>query len=233
LSGKRIWEIDFCRALAILLMIIFHLVFDLSYFLRFEINYLSGFWYWEGKAAALLFIFLAGISSGFSRNTVKRGLKVLGFGLVITLVTFVVFREQYVRYGILHLLGTGMILFPLLKRMPDVWLVLGAAVIAVAALPVQDILVETSIFLPFGLMYEGFSTVDYYPLVPYFAVFILGIVAYKKFYYQRKSLFPFYNNESRVGKYITMISKNSLAIYLLHQPILLAIIYLLKFLVNH
>lgn len=225
MGAKRIWEIDFLRALAIILMIVFHLVFDLSYFAGLEINYRSGFWYWEGKSAALLFIFLAGISSGFSRNTVKRGLKVLGFGLVITLVTFVVFREQYVRYGILHLLGTGMIVFPLLKRLPAVWLVLGAVVIAIAALPMREILVETSIFLPLGLMYEGFSTVDYYPLVPYFAVFILGIVAYKKFYYQRESLFPFYNNESRVGKYITMLSKNSLAIYLLHQPILLAIIY--------
>jgi uncharacterized membrane protein len=228
LSGKRIWEIDFLRALAIILMIVFHLVFDLSYFAGLKINYSSGFWYWEGKAAALLFIFLAGISSGFSRNTVKRGLKVLGFGLVITLVTFVVFREQYVRYGILHLLGTGMLLFPLLKRLPAVWLVLGAAVIAVAALPMRDILVETSIFLPLGLMYEGFSTVDYYPLVPYFAVFLLGIVAYKKFYYQRKSLFPFDPHEPRVGKYITLISKNSLAIYLFHQPVLLVIIYLIK-----
>lgn len=238
MSGRRIWHIDFLRALAIMLMIIYHLVFDLGYFTGLEIDYSSGFWYWEGKAAALLFIFLAGLSSGFSRNNVKRGLKVLGFGLVITLVTYLIFQEQYVRYGILHLLGTGMLLFPVLQRLPNIWLVISALTIALAAIPMQDILVGTRLFLPLGLMYQGFETVDYYPLIPYFAVFLLGIVAYKKYYSNvssneaRNLSCNECNNVSRLRKYITMISKHSLVIYLLHQPIMLGIIFLIKFLTN-
>lgn len=231
---ERIWEIDFLRAMAIILMIFFHLVYDLNEFWGREVAILSSFWYWEGKVAVWLFIFLAGISSGFSRNNVRRGLKVLAFALLISLVTYFIFQEQYVRFGILHLLATAMLLFPLLKRLPNVWLLISAAVLLLAAIPLRTVLVETSLLLPFGLMYEGFSTIDYYPLFPYLAVFLMGMLAYNKFYYQRRSLFSSLNpgNGSGIWKYVVMISKNSLDIYLLHQPILLALIIFMKWLLH-
>ncbi len=229
LESRRIWEIELLRAIAIILMVIFHIVFDLNQFVDIDINYQSGFWYWEGKISALIFIFLAGISSGFSKNNVKRGIKVLAFAMVITFVTYFIFKEQYIRFGILHFLGISMILFPLLKRMNAWFLFISAVVIALAAIPLDDTLADTSLLLPFGVMYEGFSTVDYYPLSPYLSVFILGILAYKLYYYKKQSLFKFsYQNE-----HISMISKNSLAIYLIHQPVIIASIFLLKFLTDN
>ncbi len=218
--GRRIWEIDLLRATAIILMIIFHTVVDLNIFAGIDIDYLTGFWYWEGKISALTFIFLAGISSGFSRNSVRRGIKVVAFGMAITLVTYILSKEQYVRFGILHLLGTSMIIFPLLKKMNNVLLLISAAVIALIAIPLKNALVDTSLLLPFGIMYKGFATLDYYPLSPYFSMFILGIIAYKTYYYKKQSLFK----SSYENKYITTISKNSLAIYLIHQPVIITII---------
>lgn len=209
-------------------MAIFHLVFDLNQFAGFDIDYLSGFWYWVGKAAALTFIFLAGISSGFSKNTVRRGIKVLVFAMAITLATYIFYREQYIRFGILHFLGTSMIIFPVLKRMNNILLFTSAAVIAFAAIPLNNVLLDTSLLLPFGMMYKGFTTFDYYPLSPYLSVFILGILAYKVYYYKKQSLFKF----SFENKGISMISNNSLAIYLLHQPIIIATIFAIKFLMN-
>ena len=209
-------------------MATFHTVFDLNQFVGIDINYISGFWYWEGKASALIFIFLAGISSGFSKNTVRRGIKVLAFAMAITLVTYIFYREQYIRFGILHFLGTSMILFPVLKRMNNLLLLISAAVIAFAAIPLKNILSDTSILLPFGVMYQGFDTLDYYPLIPYISIFILGIIVYKIYYYKKQSLFKFsYENEG-----ISMISNNSLAIYLIHQPIIIATIFVIKFLTN-
>jgi uncharacterized membrane protein len=258
LRAERIWEIDLLRAFAILLMVVFHLVFDLAEFVGLRINYLSGFWYWEGKTAALLFIFLAGISSGFSRNNIKRGLKVLAFGFLITLFTYLVFPEQYIRFGILHFLGTCMLLFPLLLRLPNILLLIGTVIIAAAALPLQKLIVNTFWLLPVGLMYSGYTSYDYYPLVPYLAVFILGILAYKTYYYRRQSLLvaltgekapeaekqeqgkgaPENGNSSngrntrRLRTWVRYISKNSLAIYLLHQPVLVALVFLGKKLVE-
>lgn len=226
MGNRRILEIDFLRAIAIILMVIFHIVYDLNEFVGLDIDYLSGFWYWEGKTSALMFIFLAGISSGFSKNTVKRGIKVLIFAMVITLVTYIFFREQYIRFGILHLLGTSMIFFPLLKKMNNILLFISAVFIAFTAISIKSTLVDTSLLLPFGVMYRGFVTLDYYPISPYLSVFILGILAYKMYYYKGQSIFKFnYKNE-----YLSIISKNSLAIYLIHQPVLVGMAIVINFL---
>jgi len=226
LGNRRIWEIDFLRAIAIILMVIFHIVYDLNEFVGLDIDYLSGFWYWEGKTSALMFIFFAGISSGFSKNTVKRGIKVLIFAMVITLVTYIFFREQYIRFGILHLLGTSMILFPLLKKMNNILLLITAVFIALAAISIKSTLVDTGLLIPFGVIYRGFATLDYYPISPYLSVFILGILAYKMYYYKGQSIFKFhYKNE-----YLSMISKNSLAIYLIHQPVLVGMAIVINYL---
>jgi len=225
-GNRRIWEIDFLRAIAIILMVIFHIVYDLNEFVGLDIDYLSGFWYWEGKTSALMFIFLAGISSGFSKNTVKRGIKILIFAMLITLVTYIFFREQYIRFGILHLLGTSMVLFPLLKKMNNILLFISAVFIALTAILIKSTLVNTSLLLPFGVMYRGFVTLDYYPISPYLSVFILGILAYKIYYYKGQSIFKFhYKNE-----YLSIISKNSLAIYLIHQPVLVGMAIVINFL---
>ena len=121
-----------------------------------------------------------------------------------------------------------MILFPLLKRMSNVLLLISSVVIALAAIPIKSTLTDTNLLLPFGIMYRGFTTLDYYPLSPYLSVFILGVLAYKIYYYKRQSIFKFsYENEN-----ISMISKNSLAIYLIHQPIIIGAILLFNFLSN-
>jgi uncharacterized membrane protein len=221
---KRIWEIDFLRALAIFLMVVFHFVYDLNEFIGVNVDYLNGFWYWEGKVSAIMFMIVAGISSGLSKNTVKRGFKVLGFGMVISIATYIVFKEEYVRFGILHFLGVSMIFFPLIHKVNNWVLAVITLLIGFAAIPVNEMIVNTSLLIPFGFMYRGFVSVDYYPLIPYLSAFIVGVLAYKIYYYRRESLFDF-SFENRV---ISVLSRNSLAIYVLHQPILLVIIFAIK-----
>jgi uncharacterized membrane protein len=84
--------------------------------------------------------------------------------------------------------------------------------------------VSTFWLLPLGFMYAGFSSADYYPLIPYLAVFILGIIAYKLYYFQRRSFFNFQVQ----SKIITGLSRNSLLIYVVHQPLILGLIMLYK-----
>lgn len=226
MGNKRIWELDFLRAIAIVLMVIFHFVYDLNEFVGLNIDYMNGFWYWEGKASALLFMFVSGISSGLSKNTVRRGFKVLGFGMVLTLVTFIAFREEYIRFGILHFLGFSMIIFPVIYRMKNWMIFLLSAIIAFSYIPLKDAVVDTSLLVPVGIMYNGFVSMDYYPLIPYLPVFMIGVLVYKLYYKNKRSLFNF----TIENKYISVLSKNSLLIYLLHQPVLLAIIFTMKYL---
>ena len=217
-------EIDVLRAVAIVLMVLFHLVYDLKEFAGVRIDYQSPLWFFIGKASALLFIFISGLSSGFSRSPVRRGLKVLFYGMGITVVTYLFMKDEYVRFGILHFLGVTMILSPLLVRLSSwtLWGLTGSS--AVLGFWFKEQVLKTSLLLPFGLMYDGFGSMDYYPLFPYLAVTLLGILAYRHFYAQRtEPLFPFQLN-SELTKWL---SRNSLGIYLFHQPILLLVIFII------
>lgn len=62
----RYGEIDFLRALAIVLMVLFHFVYDLSEFAGVNIDYRSWLWFLIGKASAILFIFLSGSNFQYS-----------------------------------------------------------------------------------------------------------------------------------------------------------------------
>jgi uncharacterized membrane protein len=225
---NRILEIDLLRVAAILLMVVFHFVYDLNEFAGIDIDYDSTFWFSIGKAAALLFIFVSGISSCLGRNSTKRGLTVLGFGVLISVVTYFFDSREYVRFGILHFLGVSILLSYFLKKMNKPCLFILSIATLLIGFWANMIQVATFLLLPFGFMYSGFSTMDYYPLFPYLAVFIFGIFAYKMFYERGKS---FIKREYNL-KTVRFISKHSLVIYLVHQPILLGVIIICKMLFN-
>lgn len=233
ISQQRYGEIDTLRAAAIVLMVIFHLVYDLREFAGMEINCQAPLWSGIGKASALLFIFVSGISSGFSRSPVKRGLRVLFWGMVVTAVTYLMLRQEYVRFGILHFLGVAMILAPIFFPMPK-RILGGLAVFSVGlGFWFKGQAVQTALLLPLGLMYEGYETIDYYPLFPYLAATMVGIITYKLFYAQdlKKPFSSRFKFGSR-SNLIQWLSRRSLGIYLIHQPIILGIIFAANWLVQ-
>jgi len=119
MKKERFWEIDFLRGLAIIKMVIFNYSFALFY--------LGIYTFKEGLmfpgAAAAVFIFLVGLSLTISYSRVKhkkqketykkyfsRGLKIFGYGILITVITFLTFPEAFVIFGILHFIGISIIL---------------------------------------------------------------------------------------------------------------------------
>ncbi|NLY43853.1 MAG: DUF1624 domain-containing protein [Clostridiaceae bacterium] len=223
-AKKRIWEIDFFRGIAIVLMIIFHLIVDLKDFYTYNIEYLSGFWYYEGKISAILFIIIAGISSTLGRNPVKRGITVFMCGMVITIITYLYNSSIYIRFGILHFLGTAMLLSPLFSKLNYILL----SIISVCTLIVGNIFSKMTVESPYlffiGLVNKNFSSMDYYPLLPWLSIFVLGIIIGKGVYRKGKRLLPFTLSKDP----FSYLGKHSLVIYLLHQPVLLAMLYLLN-----
>lgn len=225
MQRNRVWEIDFLRFLAILFMVTFHLIYDLREFGNVNVQYEYGFWRVVGATSAILFMIVSGISSGFSKANYKRGLKVLAFGMLVTIATYFFDSSSYVRFGILHFLGVSMLLFEPLKKLNN-W-VLGILGIGFYILGkyIEGITINTFFLIPFGICYRGFQSIDYYPLFPYIAFYILGILIYKMYYYKRKSLFKFQLN---IGVY-EFVSRHSLSIYIIHQPILIGMVYLYRF----
>lgn len=225
MMNKRIFEIDLLRATAIVLMVIYHFVFDLNNFTKISVDCEVMPWNLIGTSSALIFIFISGISSGLSKSSFKRGIITFSFGMLVTVVTLVYDTKEYIRFGILHFLGISMMMFPLLNSLKKWQLVVLGGVTIILGKIFETINTTTFLLLPLGITYNGFATLDYYPVFPYISVFIFGIFIYKIYYFKGRSILR--NNYN--SNLIYLISRNSLNIYLLHQPIILAGIYFLKY----
>lgn len=221
---NRIWELDFFRGIALILMILFHIIFDLKDLYGFDIEYQSGFYYYVGKAAAILFMLISGISCNLSRSNTKRGLKVLGIALVITVVTHLYGQGLGIKFGILHFLGLSMLISPILKKASNIVLLVLAVLPIIIGNIFTSIIMPNDYFFIFNLISSNFTSSDYYPLIPWIGVFIFGIVLGRLLYKEKKSVFRFSLNEN----IISMAGKHTLIVYVIHQPLILLILSLLS-----
>lgn len=223
-TSRRIWEIDFIRGIAILLMILFHLIVDLKDFFGFQVEYLQGFWYLEGKLSAILFMIMCGVSSTLGRSTMQHGIKVFTWAMLLTAVTYIYNPSCYIRFGILHFLGISLLSAGLIRRLSSVWIFILSFVSILIGISFSERFVSNPYVFPLGLMTNTFISLDYYPLFPWYGVFLFGIIVGKIGYDDKVSLIqrpipPFKN--------ISWLGQHSLAIYLIHQPLLLSLLYLI------
>lgn len=233
---ERFWEIDFTRGTALVMMLISNFVTDLQYFANYS-NY-SEFWFWFARIVAFIFIFLVGLSLNISYNRakkegkanfskfLKRGLFIFALGLLITVVTYLAIPQGYIRFGVLHLIGLSVILaYPFLKLKRKVSLVVGSALIALGFV-LSVITFNTSLFLWLGFVPVNFTSVDYFPLLPWFGVILLGLYFGKALYERGERTFKL-KFSLKSSNPICFLGRNTLWIYLIHQPIFIAILYLL------
>jgi len=242
---QRFWEIDFLRGIAIIMMVLYHLLYNLHYFAHFNINVYSGFWMYFARTTATIFIFLVGVSLSISYSRVKlfssgatkemrlflkffrRGLKVFSWGLIITLVTRIFLGKAFIIFGILHLIGISIILaYPFLKL--RYWnLLIGVLCIFLGAY-LKGFSFDFYWLSWLGFRPAQFYSVDYFPLLPWFGLVLFGIFFGNIFYadYSRKFQLVEFSYLSGV-KLLCFLGKHSLLIYLLHQPLMIAVFYLL------
>ena len=129
-SSRRLWEIDSLRGIAILMMVTYHLLWDLQEMAGYPVNVYAGFWYYFQVCTASLFLLVVGISLSQSYRQDKskdtgenlwqkyifRGLRIYMWGLVITVATYFFEPYAFVRFGVLHLIGFSiMVSYPFLR----------------------------------------------------------------------------------------------------------------------
>ncbi len=220
----RVWEIDFFRGIALMLMIFFHLMWDLNEFYNYPIEYSSGIVYIIGKAAAFLFIIITGISCTFSKNNIMRGLKILSVALVITIATYLYDSRVFIGFGILHFLGVSVLLYPIYNKLNNPLLLLTGTMMILIGQAILTIPMSHDYLFFLGLTSPTYYALDYYPLLPYSGLFIYGIIVARILYPTKKSLFRVYFDNNPVS----FMGKKTLIIYLVHQPIILATLYIAK-----
>jgi uncharacterized membrane protein len=232
-TGKERYHfIDLTRGFSILLMIIYHAMYDA------QMTFGTKVWFLDIEHPAFLFlqpffagvfILISGLSCGFSKSNVGRGVKLLIMSYLLTIVTMFFGEESVIRFGILHFLGYSMVLYGMLEEFFSFWeaqnesLSLGDFVRRVLFIlgPAGRPAGIPYLFM-FGLYDKSFFSADYFPLLPWIFLFFLG------------SSLSGAVKERRLPKWAYRLSfppfefvgRHSLFFYLLHQPVLYVFFYL-------
>jgi len=240
----RFWEIDFLRGIAIILMIAYHIFYDLNFFEVYDFNLDSILFQIFLFPIGTTFILLVGVSLTLSYNRAKkslsqdqlikkfilRGIKIFILGLIITLITFLFLDKGFVIIGVLHCIGISIILSTIFIRYRLLNLCLGILFVIIG-IYLQTMTFEFNWLLWLGFIPSNFYTVDYFPLLPWFGIVLIGIFLGNTFYpsYKRKFKIKDFSYIKSV-KVFCFLGKNSLLIYFIHQPIIIGLIQLFKFL---
>ena len=235
----RYWELDYLRALAIVWMVVFHLLWDLDYFGLIPGEIFNAYMSWPGLR--VVFFFLVGVSLTISYRRTQlaglqggrlyqkyllRGLATFVWGMVITLVVTVAGTGS-ILFGTLHSIGLSvMIAYPLLRfTIPNLFV--GVGLIALGWYLSEFVSVGFSWLLWLGFQPVGYTSLDYFPLLPWFGVVCLGIFVGNLMYAPAGRRFRLPDlPDNRALKTIQLIGSNALPIYLIHQPILFGIVAL-------
>jgi len=239
--SKRFWEIDVLRGVAIVLMIFYHLLYDLDRILGYNIGFSSLWVELLQKIIAVMFFCLVGVSLTLSYNKVKdgarfskyfkRGVLVFLLGLLITVITFAYLGKGFVVFGVLHFIGISIIISYPLIRYKYINLVVGVLALVVGNY-IASIKVGFSWLLWLGVKSEGFFSVDYYPLLPWLGVVLIGIFLGNLFYRNCKRRFVLKDcSKKKIARLLSFFGRNSLVIYLIHQPILIGVLYILQMII--
>ncbi len=236
MKPARFWEIDFARGIAVVLMIAFNYSVTLDYFKIFSMG--GGWLYWLlfPRLVAGTFILLAGISffimaekiknfQELKRRSFLRGVKIFALGFLATAATFFLTPTQTIWFGILHFFGISFLLAPFFVNVKKLILPLGMVLIA-AGFFLNTIPLSHSWLLWLGLPPANFQTFDYFPLLPWFGVFLLGIFLGEKFYSSEKRNIHF-STQPKILEGINFLGRHSLKIYVAHQPLLIILLFAL------
>ena len=243
LKTGRLYLLDELRGLLIINVVLYHTLYDLVYLFGVDIGWFrtAGAYWWQQWMSGSL-IFLAGISCLLTRSNLRRGVKTFALGMALTLVTRLVMPGQLIVFGILHFMGSAMLLYALLQPLLDkipyrVGLAVCLALFVltkniyygrvgipfVAELTLPEWFYSTGFLFPFGLPGPGFVSSDYFPLIPWLFLFLAGSFLGRKIPAGQLPGFACRSHVPALG----LIGRHTLAIYLVHQPVVYAFLFLL------
>lgn len=248
---QRLHFLDTLRGIAVIGMIFIHVSFDLPWMLNLYPSYLDSTWYaiFE-QGVRIIFIGLSGYCCYMGSHPVKRGITVSLAGILVTLVSLITKTDPPIVFGVLTLIGACMILSALFRKAINaknggffavLFLILFVATLHIhdgylgfynhpifhypAALYRADNTVLMYLKAFAGFPAPAFASSDYFPLIPWFFLFLSGFSLYacagKKI------------NETKLMKCrlepVTFLGKHALLVYLVHQPLIMGILYLISY----
>ena len=236
LKGRWL-TLDILRGCAVILMIVYHFSFDLNYFgmIHQSFNY-SVFWLDFRALIVTWFLVLVGISLQLATRTSSRHYwlrlsRLVAAGLAVSAGSYLMFPQSYIFFGILHFIAAASLIGRLFLRFYRVNLLLGGAML------VFGIIYSNPVFDKPWLQWIGLMTYkpvteDYVPLFPWLGVVFIGLFLGKFMLLKARKVVSVTESEKHAPPVYGLLrvpawmGQHALAIYLLHQPLLLGLFYL-------
>lgn len=236
MNKKRYAFIDTWRGLVIVMMVIYHLLYDMKFMFNYKLEFFTiESWYFFQQFICWSFIFLAGFSTNLSRNPRKNGIKVFVAALLLSLITYFVVPDFMIKFGVLHLIGLSIILvsffskgeksFSLVKGILAFGLFFFIWKHGLRYFSFYGPLAEKGFLFPLGFPGPNFSSSDYFPLLPWFFLFLAG-------YYvgnYNKYKMNFLSNINLSIRPLEFLGKRSLAIYMVHQVLIYGLLTIIEY----
>ena len=232
----RIPLIDQLRGVALIAMAIYHFTWDLGFFGYIDpATATTGGWRIFARLIAGSFLFLAGFSlvlghaQGFRpRPFLVRLGKIAAAAAAITAATYFAFPETFIFFGILHAIAAVSVVGLLFVRLPAIVTLMAAAAAVAAPFYLRAPAFDNPALWWVGLSVEIPRSNDYVPLLPWLAAALAGIAAARLFIAStlpERLADPGAARHKRWTTPLEWAGRHSLAIYLIHQPVLIALVY--------
>ena len=236
----RITLIDTLRGVALIAMATYHFTWDLEFFGYLDPGTATqGVFKVYARAIASSFLFLAGVSLVLAhfpkirwQSFWKRFAMVAGAAVAISIATRIAFPGEWIYFGILHNIALSSLIGLAFLRLAP--LLTGAVVVLIAAAMIIDYgllpgALDWASFNARYLSWLGFAEIpprsnDYVPLFPWIAALLAGVAVGRLALSQ--NWLPRLAAVQTRQNLLSKAGRHSLIIYLVHQPVLIALVYL-------
>ncbi|MFC3179606.1 heparan-alpha-glucosaminide N-acetyltransferase [Cypionkella sinensis] len=230
----RIPLIDLARTAALLGMVAFHFSYDLLMFGLIPYNYAyTPTFYYHARIVAGTFLLLSGLGLWLSHGAGirwpafwRRFAKIAGAAALVSVATRIAMPEFYVYFGILHAIALYSLLGLLALRLPAIVTAALAAVFVYGSYHWHTEALNAPLLRFVGLALDPATTMDFEPIFPWFGAVLAGIALGKLG--SQTGLWARLVGKP-TGKWVQIASwpgQHSLLIYLIHQPILMGLVWL-------
>jgi uncharacterized membrane protein len=239
-SGQRLAIVDALRGFAVAQMIVYHFIYDLKYFGWLKIM-MTRDQPWVGWRTAIVtqFLLLVGVSlvlrTSFKpalADFARRWVQVAGAAALVSAGSWFLFGPRYIWFGILHFVAAALLLARPLVSLGGWNLLLGLAVLA-AGLLYKDAVFNATPANILGFVTAKPRTEDYVPIFPWFGVVLIGVALGS---WWQRSGYPLAQPLRRLNdappRTLQFLGLWSLTAYLVHQPILLSMLWVVRTLVG-